>query len=455
MKLRELQAAAIELSGERGIPKEEVLGVVATALAAAYKKEYGDKEEKVEGIFDEKTDTFHLYGKKLVVNERILKNPEEAKEISIQNVTNLDKDLPITLEKRKHEEEESEFLEYGRDEDGEDKMEGIVRFKPQRHILLKEVEKLLPDAEVGDWVLFPLILKEDFGRIAAQTAKQVITQRLRELERNLAFASVKEKEGQMISGIIQRAEKGLIFVDLGKVTGTLAPPDQILGERYPMGQRIKVLVSRVEFGPRGPMVFLSRASGETLARMFAQEVPEIASGVIEIKTVAREAGARSKIAVHSKDSDIDPVGSCVGQKGTRISVIINEFNGEKIDIIPWSGKQSMFIANALAPAKVLSVELTDEGNRQAIAYVHPEQQSLAIGKKGQNVRLAVKLTGWKIDVRIPEEMIQEGKTDEGALEVKAEEELTIPVAEEPTKPVKKPRARKKEGAASDEVKNSK
>ena len=455
MKLRELQAAAIELSGERGIPKEEVLGVVATALAAAYKKEYGDREEKVEGVFDEKTDTFRLYGKKLVVNERILKNPEEAKEISIQSVTNLDKDFPITLEKRSQ--EESDFPEYepaqagyersegtqAGDEDSEDRMEGVVRFKPQRHILLKEVEKLLPDAEVGDWVLFPLTMKEDFGRIAAQTAKQVITQRLRELERNLAFASVKEKEGQMISGIIQRAEKGLIFIDLGKVTGTLAPPDQILVERYPIGQRIKVLVSRVEFGPRGPMVFLSRASGETLARMFAQEVPEIASGVIDIKAVAREAGIRSKVAVHSKDSDIDPVGSCVGQKGTRISVIINEFSGEKIDIIPWSEKQTTFIANALAPAKVLSVEIADEASRQAVAYVHPEQQSLAIGKKGQNVRLAVKLTGWKIDVRIPDEMLKEEAQSEEALEVKTEEEPAVPAVEEPTKPVKKPRARKK------------
>lgn len=449
MKLRELQAAAIELSGERGIPKEEVLHVVATALAAAYKKEYGDKEEKIEGVFDEKTGTFRLYSKKLVVDETSLKNPEEAKEISLQSVANFDKEMPITLEKSQKRDEEEDMLTELQGEDRDkalEKTEGAVRFKPQRHILLKEIEKICPDAELGDWVLFPLLLKEDFGRIAAQTAKQVITQRLRELERNMTFSSVKEKEGQIISGIVQRVEKGIIFVDLGKVTGTLAPQDQIIGERYPLGQRVKVLLSKVEFGPRGPLVFLSRGSHETLTRMFAQEVPEIASGVVEIKEVAREAGARSKIAVYSKDPDIDPIGSCVGQRGTRISIIINEFNGEKIDIIPWSENTATFIANALAPARILRVETVDEGGRQAIVYVDPDQQSLAIGKKGQNVRLAVKLTGWKIDVRLLEETPKDESTSLES-EVKEEETPTSSnekMLEETPSNGKRKRTRKKE-----------
>ncbi len=395
MKLKELRSAALELSGERGIPKEEIMQTIALALAAAYKKEYGDKEEKIEGIFDEKSDVFKLYSKKLVVEEKMLKNPEEAKENARESVARLDKALPIVLEK---EEEIQEPLPILTDEEKEE----LIRFRPQRHILLREAKKINKEATPGDLLLFPLEIQEEYGRIAAQTAKQVITQRLRELERNLAFSAAKEREGEIVSGIIQRIEKNIVYIDMGKAVGTLSPQDQLPQEYYPIGRRVKVYVSKVHPSLKGPSIFLSRASQEALMQMFSQEVPEIASHVVQIKAVAREAGSRSKIAVLSNDPDIDPIGSCVGQKGTRISIIINEFGGEKIDIIPFSDDPARFIANALAPAKTLSVELTDEAAKQAVAYVAADQQSLAIGKKGQNVRLAVKLTGWKIDVQLLE-----------------------------------------------------
>ncbi len=393
MKLKELRSAALELSGERGIPKEEIMQTIALALAAAYKKEYGDKEEKIQGIFDEKSDVFKLYSKKLVVEAKMLKNPEEAKENARESVVRLDKTLPIVLEK---EEEVKEPITIGADEEQEE----LIRFRPQRHILLKEAKKINKEAKPGDLLLFPLEIQEEYGRIAAQTAKQVITQRLRELERNLAFSAAKEREGEIVSGIIQRIEKNIVYIDMGKAVGALSPQDQLPQEYYPIGRRIKVYVSKVQPSPKGPSISLSRASQEALIQMFTQEVPEIASRVVEIKAVAREAGSRSKIAVSSNDPDIDPIGSCVGQKGTRISIIINEFGGEKIDIIPYAKDTARFIANALAPAKTLSVELTDEASKQAVAYVNADQQSLAIGKKGQNVRLAVKLTGWKIDVKL-------------------------------------------------------
>ncbi|MBI3273517.1 MAG: transcription termination/antitermination protein NusA [Candidatus Colwellbacteria bacterium] len=402
MKLQDLQGAILQLSAEKGIPKEEVLETVRAAIAAAYKKEYCDKDEKIEAAFDEKGGGFRLFAKKLVVSPEILKNPEEAKETALQEITYLDKSAKLGLEKGKLEEA---FLLEG-SEEGKEQV--LVRFKPQRHILLREAKKLFKDAEVGDWILFPLEYKENYGRISAQTAKQVITQRLRELERSLVFEGIKGKEGNVISGIIQRVEGNVVYVDLGKTTGTLVSQEQIEGERLRPGQRLKVYVIKVEQTIRGPIVFLSRSSPKALIAMFRQEVPEIASGVVEIKSVAREAGSRSKVAVVSNDPEVDPIGSCVGQRGTRIAIIINEFNGEKVDIIPWSSDPAQFIAQALSPAKTLNVRLDDENARKSTAFVAGDQQSLAIGKKGQNVRLAAKLTGWKIDVRLPEEAMEQG-----------------------------------------------
>jgi transcription termination/antitermination protein NusA len=402
MKLQDLQGAVMQLSLEKGIPKEEVFGIVASAIAAAYKKEYGDKDEKIETIFDEKAKKFLVYAKKLIVTKELLKNPEEAKETSLEGISHLDKISPITLEKGLEQEvipvktSEEELSE-------EEKDQSLIKFKPQRHILLAEAKKLVKDAQAGDWILFPLTPQESFGRIAAQTAKQIVVQRLRELEHSLVFERLKESEEQMISGIVQRIEGNTVYVDLGKATGTLMGPDQISQEHYQPNQRLKVYVTKVERGARGPVIFLSRSSANALTKMFHQEVPEIASGIVEIKAVAREAGSRSKIGVLSNDPEVDPIGSCVGQKGTRIAIIINEFNGEKIDIISWSDDPVTFITNALSPAHVLQIRIDDKDSHKATAIVPEDQQSLAIGKKGQNVRLAAKLTGWKIDVRLPSE----------------------------------------------------
>lgn len=414
MKLQDLQGAITQLSAEKGIPKEEIFDTVAWAIAAAYKKEFCDKDEKVEAVFDPDKKTFLIYAKKLVVSGDLLKNPEDAKEVSVEEVKNRDTDMPLELRKGDLQEQ----LAGEETEAGEEKEKTVIKFKPQRHILLSEAKKLFKDAKAGDWILFPLTLKEQYGRIAAQTAKQVITQRLRELERSLVFSSVKEKEGQMVSGIVQRVEGTVIYVDLGKATGTLIGPDQIPGEYYQPNKRLKVYVTKVDQAMRGPAIYLSRSSPKALMRMFHQEVPEVASGVVEIASVAREAGSRSKIAVLSHDPDIDPIGSCVGQKGTRIAIVINEFNGEKIDIIPFTQDPAQFIANALSPARVIRVRVDDETGRKATAFVAEDQQSLAIGKKGQNVRLAAKLTGWKIDIKLPseEELSEEpesGKEKEG------------------------------------------
>lgn len=395
MKLHDLKGAILQLSQEKGIAKEEIIDTVAFAIAAAYKKEFCDKDERVEAVFDEKIGDFLIYEKKLVVDPKLLKNPDEVKEVSLQEVKNLDKTKPLQLE-----EEMAEELLKEEELEGNDKEQTAIKFKPQRHILLAEAKKLVKGAKAGNWILFPLIKKEGYGRIAAQTAKQVITQRLRELERSLVFNSIKEKEGQIVSGIVQRVEGDIVYVDLGRISGTLASLDKIPQEYYKPNQRIKALITKVEPGMRGPVVFLSRSSSKTLAGMFAQEVPEIASGVVEIKGIAREAGSRSKIAVLSHNPEVDPIGSCVGQKGTRIAVVINEFCGEKIDIISYSDDSAEFIAKALSPAKVVNVVIDDEVTRKATAFVIEDQQSLAIGKKGQNVRLAAKLTGWKIDVRV-------------------------------------------------------
>lgn len=392
MKLHDLKGAILQLSQEKGIAKDEIIDTVASAIAAAYKKEFCDKDEKIEAVFDEKIGDFSVYEKKLVVDPKFLKNSAEAKEVSLQEVKNLDKTKPLQLEEGTAEEPAAEEeLEGG---------EKAIKFKPQRHILLSEAKKLIKKADIGNWILFPLVKKEGYGRIAAQTAKQVITQRLRELERSLVFDSIKEKEGQIVSGIIQRVEKDIVYIDLGRISGTLAGLDKIPQEYFKPNQRVKTLITKVEPGARGPVVFLSRSSSKTLAGMFSQEVPEIASGVVEIKAIAREAGSRSKIAVVSHNPEVDPIGSCVGQKGTRIAVVINEFGGEKIDIISYSDDTAEFIVKALSPAKVINVTIDDEVGRKSTAYVAEDQQSLAIGKKGQNVRLAAKLTGWKIDIRL-------------------------------------------------------
>ena len=292
--------------------------------------------------------------------------------------------------------------------DGEEEKPRKFVFNQERHIMLDEARKLKPDVELSEEMSFPMPAHTDFGRIAAQTAKQVIIQRLREAEREIVLEEFKSKEGEIFTAQVQRYEWKNVIFDLGRTTGIMYYEDQIPGERYRIGERMKVYIVRVDVTNRGPLVVVSRAHPTLIKKLFELEVPEITAGTVEIKAVSREAGSRSKIAVTTTQEGVDPIGSCVGQKGTRVGAVISEINGEKIDIIEWSADAAKFIANAISPAKALGVEVSEE-TRESRVMVAPDQLSLAIGKGGQNVRLAAHLTGWKIDVK-------------PAAEVKAEEE---------------------------------
>lgn len=271
--------------------------------------------------------------------------------------------------------------------------------------MLEEAKKTKKDIKPGEELEFPLETHTDFGRIAAQTAKQVVLQKIKEIEKETVFTEFQAKEGQVLSGTVQRLEGRNIFLNIGKTLGILAREEQVPGEFYRVGQRLKALLLKAENTPRGPMIFLSRSHPKLVCKLFELEVPEIASGQVQIKAIAREAGSRSKIAVSSNDDRVDPIGAAVGQRGTRVMTVINELGGEKIDIILWSDDSQQMIANALSPAKVIEIKLGEKNS--AIAVVPEDQLSLAIGKDGQNVRLAAKLTGWKIDIRNEAEMPKE------------------------------------------------
>src|SRR3990167_530308 len=299
----------------------------------------------------------------------------------------------------------------------EDEGELKVKFNPEKHIILADAKKKNKKIKVGDELVIPLESHTDFGRIAAQTAKQVVIQRLREAERGAIFSEFKSREGEIVSGVVQRKEGLLIFVDLGKTNGLLLPAEQVYGDNYRIGQRSRFIILKVDETSRGPAVLLSRAHPKLVLELFRMEVPEIDSGTVVVKAIAREAGSRTKIAVASQEEGVDPIGSLVGQKGVRVQTVINELSGEKIDIILWSDKAKDFISNSFSPAKVSDVIIIDESRRHALVEVSDDQFSLAIGKKGQNVRLAAKLTGWKIDVRSP-------KGDLSHKEIEAEEPIT-------------------------------
>lgn len=382
---KQFLSAINQISEEKGIPKEKVVETIEMAIAAAYKKDFGERGQIVRAKLDMETGKMAMSQIKIVVDESMLKKEEEI-------------------------EGEEEIAEVAEEmaEEGEKK----VRFNPERHIMIEDALKINPEAKLKDEIVFELTPHEDFGRIAAQTAKQVILQRLREAEREAVFSEYQSKEGGIISGIVQRVEMGTVYIDLGRATGAIFRYDQIFGERYRIGSRIKAYVVAVQATPKGAQVVMSRSHPEFLKQLFALEVPEIASGTVEIKSIAREAGARSKIAVASNQEGVDPIGSCVGQKGARVSAVISELGGEKIDIIEWSEDIAKFISNSLSPAKVVSVEAGDR--REAKVLVNEDQLSLAIGKGGQNVRLAAKLTGWKIDVRSaakPEESVKGGEAE--------------------------------------------
>jgi len=381
LDLKTFKSALEQLEEERKIPKEKILDAIEQAMAAAYKKDYGKKGQIIRAKFDLETGKTDFCQVKIVVDESIA-------------IMDTSPRLSPTLGKVGGDING----EYSIKEEGDER----VHFNPEHHILLEDAKKIKKGAELNDEIIFPLETKEDYGRIAAQTAKQVIIQKIREAERTSIIDEYGTKEGEIVSGIVQKVERGNVYVDFNRATGVLPAEEQIPGGFFQRGQRIRAYL----YSPRGINLRLSRTHPKFIEKLFAMEAPEIQNGIVEIKSVAREAGARSKIAVYSNDEHIDAIGSCVGQKGTRVNTITQELGGEKIDIIPWSADSKVFVANSISPAKVISIELDVEEHKATIEVAN-DQLSLAIGKGGQNVRLAAKLTGWRIDIKGDKEKVEE------------------------------------------------
>lgn len=299
---------------------------------------------------------------------------------------------------------------------------------PRLEISLEAAREISPSYQLGDIVEIE-VTPADFGRIAAQTAKQVVTQRIREAERSIIYQEFVDREEDIVTGVVQRMDNRFFYIDLGRVEALLPLSETMPGERFKHGDRVKTYITRVEKSTKGPQIFVSRTHPGLIKRLFELEVPEIYDGIVEIHSVAREAGHRSKIAVSSRDEQVDPVGACVGHRGMRVQTVVNELRGEKIDVVPWSDDPEEFVANALRPAKVTRVEV-DEEEKVARVVVPDHQLSLAIGKEGQNARLAAKLTGWKIDIRSE----SEAETDTEAEDSEAEDPATEdPVTEDPVR----------------------
>ncbi len=357
--LKVIHSVLDQLEEERGIPKERIIEAIELALATAYKKEYGRRGQYIRATFDITTGDTNFFQVKTAVD------PDQ-----------------IVYEK----------------EAGEEIPEDKIFFNDEQHILVDDARKIKKDIQVGEELIFPLENKEDYGRIAAQTAKQVIIQKIREAEKVSVLGEFGKKEGEIVSGTVERIERGNVFVTMGRALGMLPYEEQIPGEHFKQGERVRACLVRVDETPRGIYLRLSRANPKFLGELFKAEVPEVAAGTVEIKSIAREAGARSKVAVFAADSHIDPVGSMVGQRGVRVNTVSSELGGEKIDIVEWNEDPVKYIEESLKPARAISVKINPTDNT-AIVEVTEDQQSLAIGKGGQNVRLAAKLTGWRIDIR--------------------------------------------------------
>ena len=343
----EFLSAITQLSSEKSMPKELVVEAIEAALVSAYKRNFDSPFQDLTAEIAPETGAVRMFHNQLVVEQ-----PEE------------------------------------------ERPDGVSIYD---QITLDEARKIRPDAQIGQQITTD-VTPPAFGRIAAQTAKQVVLQKLREAERRMVIDEFAEREGEIVHGIIQRIEAGTAIIELGRAEAVMPRGEQVSSERYYPGQRIRVYVAEVNDSPRGPQIVVSRAHRLMLRRLFEQEVPEIFSGAVEIKAIAREAGARSKVAVHSRQEGVDPVGACVGMRGVRIQNVVNELDGEKIDVIEWNEDPSRFVANALSPAQVVRVS-TDEETKTATVVVPDRQLSLAIGKEGQNARLAAKLTGWRIDIK--------------------------------------------------------
>ncbi len=333
--LKVINAVLAEMEEERGIPREKMIDAIEQSLATAYKKEFGKRGQIINASFDLSTGTTTFNQVKIVVDESMLK-PEL--------------------------EEGEEETEVDTEAESTDETDNRVRFDEEKHIMLSTARMIKKDTQVGDELVFPLEPKDDFGRIAAQTAKQVIVQKIREAEKDAALAEFGQKAGDIVVGFVQRFERGNLYVDLGRVTAIMPYDEQIPGERFKPGERIRAILLAVEETPRGIFLKLSRAHADFLTGLFAIEAPELQTGAVEVKAVAREAGARSKIAVFARDQHIDPVGSMVGQRGVRVSTVMSELGGEKIDIIEWSPNSAEFIEDALSPAQVVGIEIVSEPN---------------------------------------------------------------------------------------------
>lgn len=411
--MKQFVSAIKQIAEEKGIPPETVFETVEAALAAAYKRDYGKKGQVIKVKLNADSGSMDITQTHYVVEgfdeEGYVTGalPEQITQDRIDIV-----DIQRQREAGQAPVSDTEVTEEGHIR---------VKFNPEKHIVLDEAKTSKPDAQIGDEVVTFLEAKSDFGRIAAQTAKQVVIQRLREAERASVLAEYRGKEGGLVSGLVQRREGPLVFIDLGKTNGILPVSEQMQGDHYRIGQRLRFYILRVEDAARGPVIVLSRAHPNLVQELFRMEVPEIDSGAVKVMGIAREPGSRTKIAVASAEEGVDPIGSLVGQRGVRVQTVINDLGGEKIDIIQYDEDAGRYIANALSPAKILQVSLTDQEHKVALAEVADDQFSLAIGKGGQNVRLAAKLTGWKIDVRSPREV---ATSEEAAAETPIAAEAT-------------------------------
>lgn len=352
------------LAEEKRLPIEKIETAMERAMAAAYQKEYGERGQIIKCNIDFDNGAMEFRQVKIVV--------------SGDTVRLTDEDLK-----------------------DDDPKKAMPRYNEEKHIMIEDAKLFKKNVELGEEIAFPLDMKDEFGRIALQNAKQAIGQAIKEAEREETAALFEDKLNTIVYGNIERIERGNVFIDLGKATGILPLDEQIRGERYTPGSKIKTYFYKLEDSPRGLSIRLSRTHPDFLKELFISESPEMQDGIVEIVAIAREAGARSKIAIKTSDAKVDPVGACVGQRGTRVNSISNELNGEKIDIILWNENIESFIKESISPAEAKNITI-DEENKQAHITVSPDSLSLAIGKRGQNVRLAAKLTGYKIDINTEE-----------------------------------------------------
>ena len=394
--MSELSSAIRAVCEEKGLSYEAVVETIELSLAAAYRKDFGQKNQNIKVIFNPETGASEIMDVKMVVGNLPEDYFDEEGKVAEKYRPKREEIIitaPVDGGLRTPGQLPAEEILSASFEGEED----LIKFNPKTEIQLNDALLIQKDAELGQEIITKLEAPTEYGRMAAQTAKQVIIQKLREAEREMVLSEFKDKEHEVVTGVVQRREGRNVLVDLGKAIGRLPQEEQIYGENYETGAKVKVYIKQVGSGSKGPEIILSRTSDEILKKIFFFEIPEVSNGLIEIKGVAREAGSRSKVAIWTDQENVDPIGSCVGQRGSRIQTIISELGGERIDMVKYDDDPAKFVANSLSPAKVISVDLRPE-ERRAMVKVLPDQLSLAIGKKGQNVRLAARLTGWKIDI---------------------------------------------------------